>query len=611
MGNDGGSIPKRHELVKTKTARSRDSDAALTHQQWAYCALSKLPLRAPVVACPLGRMYNKDALIAHLLAPSPLESPYGMDGHQTAGHIRSLRDVVTLRLTPNPALSPSADKGADDHATLAGAAGATDQPPPAAFVCPVSLREMNGSVRFVYRVPCGCVVSDSALRELRRVDPASLSAADEGRRVCPVDGAEDAEGATARDERWVPINPKGEEAQRMLEAWDAQKQRERDDKKAAKAKKRKAVDAAVADGDEAAAASEKKARKKDAAKLEAAKAVAAAHAPAVKAGASVPKLSATLAAKLADDKRKQSPAIASLYAKKGEDEMRVRSLPPCYSTLGPVLTVECVPRAGQGRAEQLDDDRLVLAFLRPLLRVTVGLLHRGAPFVVVLSPRGFGERESRRESCLDPASARRVSINSCGGRSSLVPLPTSSHAAPVHALIAALSQYWLFPRPALQRRSPVPLALLLLLHPAPTSTRIAPRTLVPALARKLGTTTGPHPLCRIARGACARMLSRSTRVEALTLLVSARRSRGARGSLTVRRSLIPVLETARLTGDYCLLPSLLAPAAGAHRLPQRPGASLGSLDLLAQSHPGEGLPVEHSPLMLRSPARRSKTPSRA
>ncbi|GAA5850701.1 hypothetical protein JCM9279_006396 [Rhodotorula babjevae] len=343
MGNDGGSIPKRHELVKTKTTRSRDSDAALTHQQWAFCALSKQPLRAPVVACPLGRMYNKDALIAHLLAPSPAASPYGLDGHQVAGHIRSLRDVVTLRLTPNPALDSAAsgtvaDK--DDEAILAGAAGASDRPPPAAFVCPVSLREMNGSVRFVYRVPCGCVVSDSALRELRRIDPTpstSASPDERGVRACPVDGAPDDEAGIARAEQYVPLNPKGEELERMREAWDIQKARDKEDKRLAK-KKRKA--AAGAGDDEAAAATaedgSKKARKADGASKAAAavRAAAVAHAPAVKAGASVPQLSATLAAKLADEKRKQSPAIASLYVKKGEDEMRDKDGRSNWMTIG-------------------------------------------------------------------------------------------------------------------------------------------------------------------------------------------------------------------------------------------------------------------------------------
>ncbi|BGP41131.1 Replication termination factor 2 [Rhodotorula kratochvilovae] len=299
MGNDGGSIPKRHELVRTATKRARDSDADRVRQLWAFCALSKLPLAPPVVACPLGRMYNKDALISHLLAPTLAQSPFGADGQQVAGHIRSLKDVVTLHLTPNPSLSPVGGSSSSDAPTAALLGqGEADRGPPAAFVCPISLREMNGSVRFVFRRPCGCVLSDAALRALGARDGA-----------CPVDGAhEAAEGG----EVYVPLNPKGDEAEQMRDEWEERRARGKEEKKAAKAAKRKAGGG----GDDAPAG---KKAKKD---RDGAAAAARAAAPAVKAGASVPQLSATLAAKLAEEKKKQSPAIASLYAKKSDDVMR-------------------------------------------------------------------------------------------------------------------------------------------------------------------------------------------------------------------------------------------------------------------------------------------------
>ncbi|GAA6055629.1 hypothetical protein JCM3770_006733 [Rhodotorula araucariae] len=319
MGNDGGSIPKRHELVRTVATRARDSDADRLRQLWAFCALSKLPLAPPVVACPLGRMYNKDALIQHLLAPDPAHGPFGTDGLLTAGHIRSLKDVVTLRLAPNPSLPALTDRDHPPQAALQGD-GDHDRPPPAAFVCPISLREMNGTVRFVYRKPCGCVLSDAALRALGPRDPA-----------CPVDGTHPPAAADGAGEEYVPLNPKGDEAERMRQAWDAKRARERDDRRAAKAAKRKAGAGTGAGADAAAAAEpagKKAKRDKDVA------AAVRAAAPAVKAGASVPQLSATLAARLADDKKKQSPAIASLYVKKGEDEMRDKDGRSNWMTLG-------------------------------------------------------------------------------------------------------------------------------------------------------------------------------------------------------------------------------------------------------------------------------------
>lgn len=288
------------------------------------------PLREPIVSCPLGRLYNKEALIAHLLNPPTAadpHSPFGSDGQLVAGHIRSLKDVVTLRLTPNPALSPSASASSSSAEPAPAAAhGAhavgADRAPPAQFVCPISLREMNGATKFVYRRPCGCVVSDAALREMRRGAEKKGLAGDgdaggelSDERVCPVDGA-----ASAEPEEWVVLNPKGEEAERVRERWEAKKVREKEEKKALKAAKRKA---AGAERDDDAAAG-KKARKDDA-KAAAAHAQAKAAAPAVKAGASVPQLSATLAAKLAEQKKQQSPAIASLYAKKTDNEMKVRA----------------------------------------------------------------------------------------------------------------------------------------------------------------------------------------------------------------------------------------------------------------------------------------------
>lgn len=54
---------------------------------------------------------------------------------EVAHHVRSLKDVVELRLTPNPAFKPS-DKADTYNDTQA-----------AEFVCPVSALEMSGRYR--------------------------------------------------------------------------------------------------------------------------------------------------------------------------------------------------------------------------------------------------------------------------------------------------------------------------------------------------------------------------------------------------------------------------------------------------------------------------------
>ncbi|EAU93478.2 hypothetical protein CC1G_12072 [Coprinopsis cinerea okayama7 len=137
MGNDGGSIPDRRDLVKTKAKAEQVDKASQTKARWFYCALSK----EPIVSCALGKLYNKDAVIEYLLD----KSSYG-DGEEICGHIRSLKDVKQLKLTPNAAPSTSDD---------------TDR---AAFVCPLNLKEMNGSQPFVYISTCGCAFSQAGLR---------------------------------------------------------------------------------------------------------------------------------------------------------------------------------------------------------------------------------------------------------------------------------------------------------------------------------------------------------------------------------------------------------------------------------------------------------------
>uniref|UniRef100_A0A8C2H9G5 Replication termination factor 2 n=1 Tax=Cyprinus carpio TaxID=7962 RepID=A0A8C2H9G5_CYPCA len=70
MGCDGGTIPKRHELVKgPKKVEKVDKNAELA-AKWRYCALSQEKLKRPIVACELGRLYNKDAIIEYLLDKS-------------------------------------------------------------------------------------------------------------------------------------------------------------------------------------------------------------------------------------------------------------------------------------------------------------------------------------------------------------------------------------------------------------------------------------------------------------------------------------------------------------------------------------------------------------
>ncbi|KAJ7572589.1 DUF602-domain-containing protein [Mycena floridula] len=164
MGNDGGSIPDRRDLVRNKPKAEQADKANQTRAKWFFCALSKRKLQEPIVSCALGKLYNKDSILEYLLD----KSSYG-DGEEICGHIRSLKDVKTLKLTPNPAPQTSDDS--------------TDR---AMFICPLSLKEMNGGQPFVYLSTCGCVFSHAGLRTVTRAAEGSKTEdSEEPLDLCP------------------------------------------------------------------------------------------------------------------------------------------------------------------------------------------------------------------------------------------------------------------------------------------------------------------------------------------------------------------------------------------------------------------------------------------
>ncbi|XP_066558318.1 replication termination factor 2 [Amia ocellicauda] len=153
MGCDGGTIPKRHELVKgPKKVEKVDKSAELV-ARWNYCALTQEKLRRPIVSCDLGRLYNKDAIIEYLLDKSA-ERP----NIEVAVHIRAIKDVKELNLTDNPAWE-------GDRTNTKG--GRYEELHRAHFICPVVGLEMNGKHKFCYLQTCGCVFSERALREVK------------------------------------------------------------------------------------------------------------------------------------------------------------------------------------------------------------------------------------------------------------------------------------------------------------------------------------------------------------------------------------------------------------------------------------------------------------
>ncbi|KAG0214169.1 hypothetical protein BGX33_002416 [Mortierella sp. NVP41] len=296
MGCDGGSIPKRDELVKQKQKQAKVDQNILNRVHWFSCALSKKALASPIVSCGLGKLYNRDAILEFLLD----RTAYG-DGDLICKHIKSLRDVVTLQLEDNPSFSENQSASLTNH----------DQEPVSRYICPITMKEMNGKHRFVYLDTCGCVMSEQALKEVPSKTCIKCAKAYEAVNV-------------------IVLNPKSEELEAMELALAEKQARilaEKKEKKKAKANKKELESMNGADSkllDSTITSSSK--RKLDEAtttdshkhKKQHTSTTTTAHSKSVPALSSTHSLTAAVAAKVAEQMavnatRQKSSAIQSLY----------------------------------------------------------------------------------------------------------------------------------------------------------------------------------------------------------------------------------------------------------------------------------------------------------
>ncbi|GAU99778.1 hypothetical protein RvY_10730 [Ramazzottius varieornatus] len=198
MGNDGGTIPRRIELVREKKRVQKVDKDAEVAAKWKYCQISQEPLRPPVMADDLGRLYNKDSVLQHLIEK---KSSAGV-----AEHIKSMKDVKELTLTERrqDKKIPSDEGGFQKEAQ---------------WICPVTGLEMSGRQLFSFVRNCGCVISDRALKALKS-------------ETCP--NCNEPYSA----DHIIPLNPGPEDLERLKARMELLKNQQRAEKEAAKAKKR-------------------------------------------------------------------------------------------------------------------------------------------------------------------------------------------------------------------------------------------------------------------------------------------------------------------------------------------------------------------------------------
>ncbi|KAJ5247343.1 hypothetical protein N7468_002326 [Penicillium chermesinum] len=164
MGNDGGSIPTRRELVKESarapsTAQLKETQREHLEHAWTNCPLSQKPLSRPVVSDSSGNLYNKDAILQFLLPGGEVEGICSKADCEEVlgGRVKSLRDVVEVHFEVDTerAGHPSDRALADRHGRSEG------------WICPATAKSLGPAVKSVYLVPCGHAFAEEAIRQLK------------------------------------------------------------------------------------------------------------------------------------------------------------------------------------------------------------------------------------------------------------------------------------------------------------------------------------------------------------------------------------------------------------------------------------------------------------
>lgn len=150
----------------------------------------------------MGRLYNKEEVLTRLLDKS---------AEPGISHIRGLKDIKELTLTPNPGYKHGGANKGDAY---------TDHQA-AEYICPVTSLEMNGKYRFSFVWTCGCVISERALKEIKS-------------EVCHKCGQ------PYKEENVIPLNPLEEEQDAVKASMLSRRAAAKAEKKAKKEGKRQA-----------------------------------------------------------------------------------------------------------------------------------------------------------------------------------------------------------------------------------------------------------------------------------------------------------------------------------------------------------------------------------
>jgi hypothetical protein len=169
MGNDGGSIPKRRELVKeaAKALTTAQIKEAQTEQQeyaWSTDPLTRKPLARPVVSDAAGILYNKDSIIEFLLKDdgdaekAEMKKIGGVKDSElgTFGdRVKGLKDVVEVKFEIEEKKQQQQGVGETSTNDMGEK-----------WKCPITGERLGVGSKAVYIVPCGHAFAGSVIKEI-------------------------------------------------------------------------------------------------------------------------------------------------------------------------------------------------------------------------------------------------------------------------------------------------------------------------------------------------------------------------------------------------------------------------------------------------------------
>lgn len=130
MGNDGGSIPKRVDMVKFKKKEIKKDAVAVNKMRAKYCAISNKKLKKPIMGCKMGYLYSKETILECLIKKTVPKAFH---------HIKKLKHVKDIVI--------------DEDQTL-------EFP----LICPLTKEVHNGINKFIFLWKCGCMMSYEAFK---------------------------------------------------------------------------------------------------------------------------------------------------------------------------------------------------------------------------------------------------------------------------------------------------------------------------------------------------------------------------------------------------------------------------------------------------------------